>query len=66
MFGFFKKKQEQISLKKLDMKLNPNTNFIEYKCPYCNHTIASQYYADPNKLKIDIEFCPNCSKEFIK
>lgn len=63
--GLFKKKESKSELKKLVMSLNKKM-FIEYRCPYCNHLIYEQYYADKNEPKIEIEFCPNCSKEFIK
>lgn len=66
MLGLFKKKKKEEGFKKIEMKLNPSNNKIEYRCPYCNYLITSQYYADPNKINIDVEFCPECSKEFVK
>lgn len=64
MLSFFKKKKKEEELKKIEMKLNPSNRFIEYKCPYCNYLIKSEYYAVATTP--DLDKCPSCLKDFLK
>lgn len=64
MLGFFKKKEKKEELQKIEMKLNTSNMFIEYKCPYCNYLIKSQYHAVATNPNVDK--CPSCLKEFLK
>lgn len=57
--GFFKKKKQEP--KKLEMKLNPNNNFAEFRCPYCNALVYKEYYATARVPVMDC--CPECKKE---
>lgn len=61
--GIFKKKPKQDPLRKLILTTNKE-GLGEYRCPYCNQLLSEGH---PRLIeKPDIEFCPNCSKEFIK
>lgn len=62
--GLFKKKEKETGLKKLELVINKDTLRAEYHCPYCNHLLVED---NPRLIeKPEIEFCPNCSKEFLK
>ena len=62
--GLFKKKSKQEPLRKLELVINRNTLRAEYRCPYCNHLLVED---NPRLIqKPEIEFCPECSKEFLK
>ena len=62
--GLFKKKSKQEPLRKLELVINRNTLRAEYRCPYCNHLLVED---NPRLIqKPEIEFCPECSKEFMK
>lgn len=63
MFGFSKKNKKE-EIKKIEMNLNPKNNYIEYKCPYCNYLIKSEYYAIAKAP--DVDKCKMCGKEFVK
>lgn len=51
-------------LKKLELVINKNTLRAEYRCPYCNHLLVED---NPRLIqKPEINYCPDCSKEFTK
>ena len=61
--GLFKKKTKP-ELKKLELVINRNTLRAEYHCPYCNKVLVED---NPRLIqKPEINYCPDCSKEFIK
>lgn len=61
---FGKKKEKQPELKKLELVINRDTLRAEYHCPYCNHLLVED---NPRLIeKPEIEFCPECGKEFLK
>lgn len=60
--GIFKKKKSE-QLKKLELVINRETLRAEYRCPYCNEVIVED---DPRLIqKPEINYCPECGKEFI-
>lgn len=58
--SIFKKKKSEPP-KKLTMTLNKNNMFAEFRCPYCNALVHSEYYGTARVP--DIKNCPSCSKE---
>ena len=47
----------------MELVINKETLRAEYRCPYCNELLAED---NPRLIqKPEIEFCPNCSKQFI-
>ena len=61
---FWKKKENKSELKKLELVINRDTLRAEYRCPYCNHLLVE---GNPRLIEQpELEFCPNCSKEFLK
>lgn len=60
--GLFGKKKPV--LKKIELVINKNTLRAEYRCPYCNKVLVED---NPRLIqKPEINYCPDCSKEFIK
>lgn len=61
--GLFKKKIKVEQLRKIVLTTNEK-GLGEYRCPYCNAILVVDHVR--NIQPPEINFCPNCSKEFIK
>ena len=59
-----KKKEKQPELKKLELKFNGS--MVEYRCPYCNYVLGKSHPNLIDKNMPEINYCPDCSKEFLK
>ena len=59
--SIFKRKPKYEPPKKLTMTLNKDTMFAEFRCPYCNALVHSEYYGTARVP--DIKNCPSCQKE---
>ena len=61
---FWKKKEKQPELKKLELVINRQTLLAEYHCPYCNELLKED---NPRLIeKPELDCCPCCKKPFLK